>query len=65
VYCLALLKSEDINIIGREYLFISNFSFCRERITFLILKPAYNGVAFFMFFCKFGIWNLCIHSSTR
>lgn len=50
MYCLALLKSEDINIIGREYLFISNFSFCRERITFLILKPAYNGVAFSCFF---------------
>ena len=27
MYCLALLKSEDINIIGREYLFIINYPY--------------------------------------
>jgi hypothetical protein len=40
MYCLALLKSESINIIGREYLFI----------TILILKPVcIDEVAFSCF----------------
>ena len=57
VYCLALLKSTNINIIGRKYILINDYPYYK----LVCLDKSF----IFMFICHFEILNLCIHSFKR